>query len=706
MVFEGIEIYNYFVVFHGDVEEEYSPVIPLTEMNSSEYQRTAHLLMPGLADVLDSLEFILHLPRLSLDLYNQDELLLDSSYDTPHSIVLLPDSFLAQHTGMKLDATGIFVSDDCANEVVNVAEAMKTPLGVYRQSALKAYDINDIWQKLIEREGLAAEEIVLDIDKHYLLRGECLKALPVVFLARQYGCVDRVIGTIDASSPERVDDVIAEIYAKIKNHNNALVSLRNKGVDSLTEETYYIVDEEEERQKGIFRANVVMTLPGVAAAQRKIRTSSISIPEDELRMIRFLGIHRAIAKSAIYIELKQIDKEDFVEFNKLEIGSLNATKPKAKHIDKILTIIGEHLDRRLSEFQKSMLYRAISLTVFSDFPIGLAIAPHMTAPICLSVPTTYRPLTPLTRTLEYECRKIWQVDFSHKCNVLFLDCIKEDDLVKTFSNKTYEMMKKFSDPSSRFGSKRFSVDFKRIHNVDELMDVLKSPQMRDIDVLYISAHGFSERERNVSGVMIEDEPWIADGNDFKVPPFVVLSACSTSPRGTGNVNIADLLIRAGATAVLSTMVPVDAKANMVIMTRIFTYIVEAQKGSDQYNTLADAWSGVVATNAIHELRAASEGLNSWLYEDRDNLQPRIIDFQLNRCVGRLSAQNIYRDTIKLLKEMLHEENLDGKFDNVLSNKEYYPESYFYQMIGYPENIFLRNKIDYRNRFQAEMKITE
>ncbi len=34
--------------------------------------------------------------------------------------------------------------------------------------------------------------------------------------------------------------------------------------------------------------------------------------------------------------------------------------------------------------------------------------------------------------------------------------------------------------------------------------------------------------------------------------------------------------------------------------------------------------------------------------------------------------------------------MDGKFDDVLSDKKYFPESYFYQMIGYPENVFLNS----------------
>ena len=52
---------------------------------------------------------------------------------------------------------------------------------------------------------------------------------------------------------------------------------------------------------------------------------------------------------------------------------------------------------------------------------------------------------------------------------------------------------------------------------------------------------------------------------------------------------------------------------------------------------------------------------------------------------------MYKDTIEIVKEMLHEEGRDGKFDDILSQDNYFPESFFYQWIGFPENIFLYNE---------------
>ena len=42
--------------------------------------------------------------------------------------------------------------------------------------------------------------------------------------------------------------------------------------------------------------------------------------------------------------------------------------------------------------------------------------------------------------------------------------------------------------------------------------------------------------------------------------------------------------------------------------------------------------------------------------------------------------------------MLAEEGMQGKFDNILSQNDYFPESIFYQFLGSPENVFLYNEI--------------
>ena len=108
--------------------------------------------------------------------------------------------------------------------------------------------------------------------------------------------------------------------------------------------------------------------------------------------------------------------------------------------------------------------------------------------------------------------------------------------------------------------------------------------------------------------------------------------------------------------------------------------------------MSEAWSGVVATNAIHEMAETSKKFKNWIWGTNSAGEIRMMDFTMKRSVKRLSNSTIYADTISILKEMLHDEGLDGKFDDILNHENYFPESFFYQWIGFPENVFLYNEV--------------
>lgn len=83
-------------------------------------------------------------------------------------------------------------------------------------------------------------------------------------------------------------------------------------------------------------------------------------------------------------------------------------------------------------------------------------------------------------------------------------------------------------------------------------------------------------ERKIWQAIIGDKFWMAN-EGIQTPPIVILSACHTAPRGFGCITIADMLFRSGAHTVLGTFIPVNAFTNTILMTRLFTCIVEAQQ---------------------------------------------------------------------------------------------------------------------------------
>ena len=131
---------------------------------------------------------------------------------------------------------------------------------------------------------------------------------------------------------------------------------------------------------------------------------------------------------------------------------------------------------------------------------------------------------------------------------------------------------------------------------------------------------------------------------------------------------------------------------MLLFSRFVSYIQAALEGDKAIKTVLDAWSWVVASNAVNEILDSNETLKMWTMRRRKNGRYPIEEFMMSRSKSRLSRRNIYDDTIKILREMLSEDDMGEYFDSVLNAQSFFPESLFYQVLGIPENIYLYNEL--------------
>lgn len=426
--------------------------------------------------------------------------------------------------------------------------------------------------------------------------------------------------------------------------------------------------------------------------------NATQLSDNEQRIIRILGVHRAIARNGILIELPCATEKMFQKYDTLEESCKNGTNNN--FVWRCLNDLGKEVVSCFNQKQIWLLRRAKDITVFSDFPIGIAILSGDEVPLQCYKNISYQPLTPLTRRLQQEMLKKQQYYFGEECKIAIAECIPNDDINEAIyqsGEALYNSLKRMQTYAKHLSVIRQNID--SIENMHRFV-----VDNADADILYISAHGYYDRKKNLAGIIIGDQFWMAN-EGIQTPPIVILSACHTAPRGFGCVTIADMLLRSGAHTVLGTFIPVNAFDNTILMTRLFTYIVEAQQKNQQYKTLSDAWSGIIASNAIHEITATSKRFQKWMHEPGENGIPRIEDFQLNRCVGRLRRTHIYSDTIAILKEILAEEGMQGKFDNILNQNDYFPESFFYQFLGSPENVFLYSEI-FHKYIHRNMKIAD
>ena len=674
--------YNYMIVFRGEAEE-FEAIIRVNNLEKLrlDNQGRMHLFDDLLIPILPAVEYCLHMPRTEMDTYDVDTRLLDKAYDVPHNICIIPDTVpLIEQIMPKY--TFIIYADNCLDGVIESAQRSETELAAMSVSDLSQESLKKHWESLFNTRTVQEAERLNDIKKQYLLSDNKQLILPSLATARQYGKVDAVYNKVFNSI--NVFETCANVIWNQLVHHNALMSCSNfSGTDG--DEFRKMYREGEENAKKTTRVNVVITMPGVPRRQVKLGGLNQRLPVDEKKVIRLLALHRAIAKGALIIEAPLVGDALFDKLDELEINCKQGTNNK--YVKKTLRDIGKLFEEKLTKEQLWAINRAKHITVFSDFPIGLAIIGDADTSLQCYKEISYRPLTPLTRCFQNEMVKHRQIHHGSRCKIAFAECVPDDSQnkwIRSTSASIIHSLKNFCADNEKM-----EYAYAETLTVKELKDFIT--ENSDADILHISAHGSYDRNINMAGLMVGHEFWMGDDNDYRLPPGVILSACHVSPRGSGVVNVADMFVRAGAEAILGTFVPVNARRNMILINRLYTYINEAQKGGKMYKTLSEAWSGVVATNAIHELTASSQKFSEWIMGKNENGELRLMDFTMKRCPGRLHGSSMYRDSIDILKEMLHEEGMDGKFDDILSQNDYFPESFFYQWIGFPENIFLYNE---------------
>lgn len=683
--------FTYLVVFKSSQAKFNGPILFSSEKNNG----TMHLFDEDLYSTLDSLEFIMHLPRNIFDLCNMDADLMAHSYDIQHLIVIIPESLISQ--SYKLDATMIMLADDCSENTEQICKASKPLLGVYHSRDASDDLLKSLWRDLVQHNKAAVEEysVVPNIETQHLLKGELIKSLPTLFLSRQLGKVDDFFQKIYNCA--NIEQEIIELHWNYMSIVNTYLALEEKGIYELDDNNFHIFDKELEIEFKKLQINVIITFPGIPKRQKELGMNASTLSDVERRIIRIIGTHRAIARYGLLIELPCASETLFQKYDRLEECCKNGTNNR--FVWRSLKDLGKQLNMCFKREQTCVLKRAKDITVFSDFPIGITILKNDEVPLQCYKSISYLPLTPLTICLQREMIKKNQMYFGNHCKIAIAECVPNDEESKLVYRYSSTVLWAIENMQKTYPN--FSATVEHIDSIASMRRFIK--RNSNVDILYISAHGSYDRSKNMAGIIVGEEFWMAD-EDLKTPPIVILSACHTAPRGFGCITIADMFLRKGALAVLGTFIPINAHRNLILMTRLFTYIAEAQHKNSQYKTLADAWSGIVASNAIHELMLGSKRFQKWMHENGKNGISRIKDFQLNRCVNRLRITNVYSDTIKIIKEMLAEENMQGKFDNILSQNDFFPESFFYQFLGSPENVFLYNETfdEYNKRFGTDL----
>lgn len=683
---------NYYVIFNAEKPlDKYSPITdqPFTKI----YDAAVHGFDPELQDVLPAINYCLHLPRNGLDTFDLPPRVIEKGHDVPHNIILIPSYILSEITNRKIlekYPPTLFISEEgFIKTAKKITEGYNPLLGYLTLTELSSEKLSYHWsvitKAMIEIDGKSK---ALDT-KPKLLSGKSRVAIPLFYNAIQLGIFNDVYRVLEKDNFSKLEvfSQTLQIHMRI----NSMIHLEKEKNYSPTKEEWL---EVMEKQRLLAAAPVVITLTGTAKRYRQRNEKDHKLDKNEKNVVDLLGIHRASARNGYWLDGGYLPKEIFIELNKLEVHCQTA-KISNKYVWNSMKKIGKILASHLGEEGLKIINRASHITVFSDFPIGIAVLPGFDDPLSCIKSISHRPLTPLTRALQMELPRAGEIYIGKGFKVVIAECLLQDDPIRNASDKGWktavDMLSSNQDAN---------VMYSEIMDVQALEEFLVTNS--DADILIISAHGYYDEKQNMAGLWIGNDLWFANDDQILIPPIVILSACHVAPRGAGAVTVTDLLHRKGAKVVLGTLIPVNVFRNALLTVRLFVYICEALTGRGNMRTLSDAWKWVVSSNAVNEVLASSRNLQKWATSKAFGHRSIIETFGLEKSKGRLRSGFFYTDTISILSEMAKETGVQNEFDSLISSQGVFPESSFYVWSGAPENVILTEPVleEFIKRFKS------
>ncbi|QZQ56208.1 CHAT domain-containing protein [Curtobacterium sp. TC1] len=607
----------------------------------------------------------------------------------PHTIALIPDTLLQKLDLMRVLASAydptLIIADAAAMPAAAAASAtIGATLSPITFGATNQVLLDDHWRELTEAWSVDWPERA-HVDPTPLTWTWPIPAdgslLPLLRLRRLMGSVDPV-----APSWSEPAGSARDLWQQ-RRHLNALAQLEQELPDDPSDaDVALALPAALHLQTPLTRPRLTVSISGTASRYLRFATTTEGVSEvafrDDYPDVRALLVaHSATSDDSMGILLEDVlDPKVFHALAALEQAWADQAKPSA------LLRVQQRLDDAAESLWTDNLTTAIrfasSMEVFSNFPIGLLTLPGDSAPLSAMLPINYHTVNPLTRALQSELGPHASHNFASGFTVLIAECIPDSDRVGRASRSAWNLVAQ--------EAKEWPVGV-QVH----LQETLTKGALRSAidsvrpNVLVLSAHGFHDAASNVAGVVIGDEHSM--GEDLgPMPPLVILSACHTSPRGGGVVNVGDLLLAAGATAVLTTLVPVDVWHNSQLVSRLLRYMSLAvgDEASEPATDVSEVWHRVQTSNVVIDLTYTNPRLLDWSHR-RVNGRSPIERFMTGDYGVPLRSSVLYADAEARLLVIAGLQGDVERVRNWLRNPGYRRESLMYTMVGRPSLLRLR-----------------
>ncbi|WP_028592450.1 CHAT domain-containing protein [Paenibacillus massiliensis] len=660
-------LYNYAIVYDATKERD--------------SKATKHLYASVLADLTSALNYCIHLPRTGFDLFETEEsIFFEGSVLLQHDIRIIPSKPTALDIVQlgKQTPTLYITEASCYEDACLVNQNYPSTLGCVNFEDLSNELLIYHWGTL---KNQAVNEFSIPTQKHLnveteLFNGDELSLLPNIFLSNQLNDTKGLKEHLRESnySFSARAQTIRILMAKFFYYNQL-----GHDLGGLSDEE---INKWIHKLSNILGYEMVLTLPGGPNKRLTYGTHAKYINEDEEKLIDFFGIYSAIASRGVWLKGEKLSEELFIDLATLE-QHFHYDKQNSFYIRRIMKRFGREIMKVMgSNDIETFIANSTKIIAFTDFPIGLAILPGYSDPLCCMVSISYRPITPLTMAFQHGLRRVDEhyINTSRPFKVLIIECLPIKDRIRNASNLGWMTLHHLLQNSDLT-----SVIYKECDSIDKLNSILM--QTTEIDCLIISAHGMYGAE-GIAGICVGDEFWMPLWTQ-NVPPIVILSACHVAPKGKGDYTISDAFLQAGAHAVLGTLIPVNVKENAELMYNFFEYILEVLKGKETCNDLAEVWKRVVLRNAAAEIMKSSKELYNWGMTQKINNRIIFEEYLERTKKMHIFPGHVHERIIEIIMQIAREVGKAEYFEEVLRSHGYVSESFFYIFSGFPEKIIMR-----------------
>jgi hypothetical protein len=577
-----------------------------------------------------------------------------------------------------LNPTLLLAPDELISASKQLATDVCAPLGAASFNILNQSSLEHHWREiagLIDANEFAWSRgwirPLADVPPPQLMELSSLAPmrLALKFLARQVGEPDLLEGLDEASEEELV-----ERFCFVHQTLRALAEIERIGDLSAS------LEQHRSTQPMLPRTPLVLGARRIEKSgvtpQRAAAAPQITIVDEQLHLSMLS--HRTLASNSIGLQLADVPKELVQRLRQLE--ELCAQSPHdLPKIWWVLDVLGREAASVLGAFASAAGPHMPSITLFSDFPLGLALVGEASAPLQFSVPVIYRPMTPVFEAVNYELSVRPQVFLRGGFRVLLAEFLDTEDPFYPSAHRAWQHLR-----STVQDLPGLTFEIVSVRSVEELNAHLERSA---VDVLVLSGHGGRTADGSSAGISIRGQIWLGDNLQY-VPKIVVLSACGVVPRSATIANIVDRLLINGALAVIGSLVPIEFGRNANFLLRFFQNIYHSIKGTEPWTRLDQAWRSALCGSVIGDILYPSGSLLTWAQLEWDG----IIEQYLRQYKdGRIRPSHIYTDVEHFLINYAADCGVSELFRKALQPRNYFPEAVFYMMIGRPERVILRDE---------------